>query len=97
MYTHRGQSLKPPKHRLFGGDGGAPREPSEEQLLSYLEQGRFFLASVAMDEPGRCQEAIELFEKVSNADAAFYQAEVSVTLVDLLLQLMFMYIIGVLF
>ena len=52
--------------------------PSEELLLGNLQQGRFFLATVAMQED-RHEDAIGLFEKVSSPDAAFFQAQVPPT------------------
>ena len=70
-FLSRGQAPRLPKARLF--DVG--NEPSEEVLLGYLEQGRYFLGTVAMEE-SRCEEAIELFEKVSTPEAAFFQAQV---------------------
>ena len=63
-----------PKTRLF--EVGS--EPSEEVLLGNLQQGRFFLATVAMQED-RHEDAIGLFEKVSSPDAAFFQAQVPPT------------------
>ena len=63
-----------PKTRLF--EVGS--EPNEEVLLGNLQQGRFFLATVAMQED-RHEDAIGLFEKVSSPDAAFFQAQVPPT------------------
>ena len=73
---------------VSGCSGGRPREAQsrlfsyesatildESAITAHLEHGRYFLATVAMDD-GRYEEANALFERVASPEAAFYQSQV---------------------
>ena len=70
----RGQVPPDTKSRLFSFELRASLL-DETAILAHLEHGRYFLATVAMDD-GRYEEASALFERVSNPEAAFFQAQV---------------------